>query len=526
MSKVMESVYIADDEANIREGLKYIVDWETLGFTICGEAGNGEDALRDILQKNPSLVLLDIHMPKLHGLEVIEKAKEQGFSGNFVILSGYSDFKYAQTAMKFGVKYYLTKPMDEDELEAVAREVYHSIQEEHQKSVDDEFFRRKSKKEILLDIVRDEVRYELLNLKELNLEAEVYQIVMYENFQIGEVELPYQFADMFMVADSGNESFEHFTVNGKEALLLKGSFATEKFRRFLRHYESAPQKGSPLDTLFLSYGSMVGDIRELKNSYQQAAALLGRRFFCKKGQHVLGYEELPKLEEEKLSVHTALVDEYCFKLSELLQTFNRRKVSETLQELETCLYQADTDTTAIKLFITDLYLRIKETISHRYNGVSIPFDSNQDSIVFINEQHYLYEITEYLENQFEEVMAALGNSSRDSVLDDILYYIEHNYPSNLKLENIAVLFGYNSSYLGKIFNKNVGESFNSYVDQVRIRHAIELLVENKHKVYEIAELVGYKNVDYFHKKFKKYVGESPAEYRKKLDSQEKGDACE
>jgi two-component system response regulator YesN len=117
-------------------------------------------------------------------------------------------------------------------------------------------------------------------------------------------------------------------------------------------------------------------------------------------------------------------------------------------------------------------------------------------------------------------MSATGNSSRDSVLDDILYYIEHNYASNIKLEGIAALFGYNSSYLGKIFNKNVGESFNSYVDQVRIKHAIELLVENKHKVYEIAEMVGYKNVDYFHKKFKKYVGESPAEYRKKLDNQE------
>ncbi len=526
MREVMESVYIADDEANIREGLKCIIDWEELGYTICGEAGNGEDALRDILQINPSLVLIDMRMPKMYGLEVIEKAKEQGFSGTFVILSGYSDFKYAQTAMKFGVKYYLTKPMDEEELEAVAKEVYDTIQAERQKIEDNEFFRRKSKKEILLDIVKDEVNYDLLNLKELNLEAEVYQVVMYENFQIGEVELPYQFSDMFMVADSGTNSFEHFSVNGKEVLLLKGSFAIEKFQRFLKHYESAPQKGSPLDTLFIAYGSRVTDIRELKNSYEQAATLLGRRFFCKKGQHVLGYENLPNLQEEKLSVDKAQVEAYCIKISDLLQTFNRRKVLEILQELELYLYQADADITAIKLFITDLYLQVKESISHRYNAMSIPFDSNQDSIAFINEQHYLYEITDYLAEQFEEVMASIGNSSRDSVLDDILYYIEHNYPSNIKLEGIAALFGYNSSYLGKIFNKNVGENFNSYVDQVRIKHAIELLVENKHKVYEIAEMVGYKNVDYFHKKFKKYVGESPAEYRKKLDNQEKGDECE
>ena len=520
MKEIMETVFIADDEANIREGLKFIIDWEELGFTICGEAGNGEDALRDILRLQPSLVLIDMRMPKLYGLEVIEQAKAQGYNGIFVILSGYSDFKYAQTAMKFGVKYYLTKPMDEEELEKVVVEVYDSIQAERQQVEDNEFFRRKSKKEILQDIIKDEVRYELLNLKELKLEAEVYQIVMYENFQIGEVELPYQFADMFMVADSGTHSFEHFMVKGKNVLLLKGNFAIEKFRRFLKHYESAPQKGSPLDTLFISYGSTVTDIKELKSSYEQAAALLGRRFFCEKGQHVLGFTDLPKEQEEKLSMDITQVEAYCTKLTDFLQTFNRRKVTETLKELEGYLYHADADISAVKLFMTDLYLQIKETMNHRYNAVTIPFDSNQDSIAFINEQHYLYEITDYLAEQFEEVMNSIGNSSRDSVLDDILYYIEHNYSANIKLEGIAALFGYNSSYLGKIFNKNVGESFNSYVDQVRIKHAIELLVENKHKVYEIAELVGYKNVDYFHKKFKKYVGESPAEYRKKLDNQE------
>ncbi len=519
MREIMETVFIADDENNIREGLKCIIDWEELGFTICGEAGNGEDALKGILRLNPSLVLIDMRMPKLYGLEVIEQAKEQGFTGTFVILSGYSDFKYAQTAMKFGVKYYLTKPMDEEELEKVVKEVYDTLQIERQKKEDDEFFRRKSKKEILQDIIKDEVRFDLLNLRELNLEAEVYQVVMYENFQIGEVELPYQFADMFMLADNGNNSFEHFMVKGKNVLLLKGKFAIEKFQRFLKHYESAPQKGSPLDTLFISYGSRVTDIKELKDSYEQAQTLLGRRFFCQKGQHVLGYTELPKEQEEKRTLDNSRVIEYCTVFNDYLQTFNRRKVQETLRELENYLYHVDTDISGVKLFAADLYLQIKENMSHRYNAVEIPFDSNQNIIGFISEQHYLYEITDYFAEQFEEVMSSIGNSSRDSVLDDILYYIEHNYPSNIKLEGIAALFGYNSSYLGKIFNKNVGESFNSYVDQVRIKHAIELLVENKHKVYEIAEMVGYKNVDYFHKKFKKYVGESPAEYRKKLDGQ-------
>lgn len=103
-----------------------------------------------------------------------------------------------------------------------------------------------------------------------------------------------------------------------------------------------------------------------------------------------------------------------------------------------------------------------------------------------------------------------------SISRHILYYIDHNYRENLKLETIAPLFGYNSSYLGKIFTREVGETFNSYLDRIRIRRSKELLRDRSLKVYEVAEKVGYKNVDYFHKKFKKLVGESPAEYRKKL----------
>jgi two-component system response regulator YesN len=118
------------------------------------------------------------------------------------------------------------------------------------------------------------------------------------------------------------------------------------------------------------------------------------------------------------------------------------------------------------------------------------------------------------------IMNATGNSSRDSIIDDIIYYIDHNYQSNIKLESIAPLFGYNSAYLGKIFSKTVGVNFNSYVDYIRINHSKELLLQNKLKVYEISEVIGYKNVDYFHKKFKKYVGVSPAEFRKSPEQPE------
>ena len=123
----MYSLFIADDEKEIREGLKYILDWENLGFKICGEAGNGEDALNSILELQPDLVLLDIRMPRMLGIDVAKSARAAGYLGHFVILSGYSDFSYAQKVIQYGASCYLTKPVDEDELEKAVTSVHDKI---------------------------------------------------------------------------------------------------------------------------------------------------------------------------------------------------------------------------------------------------------------------------------------------------------------------------------------------------------------------------------------------------------------
>ena len=137
----METVLIADDEKNIREGIKCIIDWEALGFTVCGEAANGEEALKQINEMHPGLVLLDIKMPKLSGLEVVENAREQGYNGKFIILSGFSDFKFAQTAIRLGVDNYITKPIDEDELAEAVKRIGEQIKTDRENVTHNEHYR-------------------------------------------------------------------------------------------------------------------------------------------------------------------------------------------------------------------------------------------------------------------------------------------------------------------------------------------------------------------------------------------------
>ena len=153
MSKNMETLFIADDESSIREGLKYIIDWESLGFRLCGEAANGEDALTQILALNPGLVLLDVKMPKMRGTEVIRLARKSGYQGKCIILSGYSDFQYAQEAIKGGVSFYLTKPIDEDELTQTVTRIREMLSEEKQRSSHFTAYRNKAKRIVLYELM-------------------------------------------------------------------------------------------------------------------------------------------------------------------------------------------------------------------------------------------------------------------------------------------------------------------------------------------------------------------------------------
>ncbi len=145
-----------------------------------------------------------------------------------------------------------------------------------------------------------------------------------------------------------------------------------------------------------------------------------------------------------------------------IQSYNRRMTIETLSELEYGLSHICGEIAEIKLFLTDLYLRIKESMNRNYVSAEIPFLSNSTVIAYINRRNYLYEIVKFLSEQFEMIMNAIGSPSRDTILDDVLFYIDHNFQHNIKLETIAPLFGYNIAYLGKIFSKTVGENFNSY----------------------------------------------------------------
>ena len=116
----------------------------------------------------------------------------------------------------------------------------------------------------------------------------------------------------------------------------------------------------------------------------------------------------------------------------------------------------------------------------------------------------------------QDICCQIGSDDSATVIKRMYYYMEKNYGQDLKVESFARMFNYNSNYLGKIFRKEMGDSFNNILDTIRIVNAKRLLLETDMKVYQISEQVGYGNIDYFYLKFKKYVGISPKEFKKEM----------
>ena len=382
------------------------------------------------------------------------------------------------------------------------------------------YYRQKARNAVIEEILNGTTQMSDKVLADLHIDADTYQVVICENYNYSSQDMRYHFADMLHLANQDNQFFDYITLQQSDVFLLKGTYAIGKFDALLQQYEQekAAQKWTSLDTFFITYGRYVHTAGDIPQSFHDACTLLGRRFFCSRGQHILGYEELPLPQTSGTAMDAALLAQYSSSLTNYIQTSSRNGISGTLNELQKRLCEVAEPIDSIRLFLVDLYLSIKEKMHHLYPNAPIPFAGNTDMIRLIQSRIYLYEILLFFTEQFEAMISAKAHSSRESVLDDILHYINHNYADNITLENIAPLFGYNSSYLGRIFSKKMGETFNSYVDHVRIDHSKELLQQEDSRIYTIAERVGYRNADYFHIKFKKYVGMSPAEYRKRSRS--------
>ena len=393
---------IIDDEQIVREGIEELIDWEEAGYRLGSSGRDGREGLANILRENPDLVLVDIKMPGLNGLEVIKEAKSQGFSGHFIILTGFSEFEYAKAAISMGVEGYLLKPIDEDELLEYVEKIRKKLEEKailnqyHSQNED------KARQELLRRIVLNEG-----DLNERQRDISLYRLSLE--------------GDMFCVALCRQEE------GGRE--------------------------------------------KEDKSFYDQVRRLAEGDNAC-----------------------IGMFRDYC--------TWNLFTESQ------------------IKLMLVQDVVQLQMRLSKKYASLALSDEVMEQLLKMLMAAEGLKELLGCYEQALMDLSRKIGAEGGGNIIRRVYYYMEKNYDKDIKLENIAKTFNYNSAYLGKLFRKEIGENFNNSLDRIRIDNAKRLLQETDLKVYQISERVGYGSIDYFYMKFKKYVGISPKEYRKNVNMEE------
>jgi len=514
----MIKVMIVDDEPKLREGLRSLIPWERLGYTVVATAANGLQALEKYHTFYPELIVVDIRMPGMDGLELISELRSEGSESHVLILSGHADFEYAKRAIAHRIDGYLLKPVDEDEMIIYLEQLQEKILQEYRFSRWNEAEPARNREALFRALLQPAAGEEFSDdlskhAASLGLERGSYEVIIVELRGTGKInEEDHLKIKMAMEQHfSNSEDISFFTLPPYMGVLLKEPQQNLNSRNRLCKEFSAIIGKEGYDFVAAT-GGVVPRPEAAAVSLMAARDLLQKAFFYRKNMIISADVSDTQIAAtlEKDSVEEVHDTEN--RLLRAVETGRRAAIKPLVQAICAELIVAGSD----ELRMKETFVRILSTVLVRLEP-SYPEIRNYaaDHAAPIGELYQSYYISDLQEQviSFLEEIAGEMSSGRGNEVNKITDLIHLRYNENLKLETLSELFNYNSAYLGKIFKNTTGEYFNTYLDKVRIEKAKQFLTEGM-KVYEVAEKVGYMNPDYFNAKFRKYVGVSPTTYRK------------
>ncbi|MEK3733406.1 response regulator transcription factor [Paenibacillus sp. FSL M8-0334] len=514
----MIKVLIVDDEPKLREGLKSIVPWNELGFQVVDTAANGSEALDKFKAHAPDLMLVDIRMPGMDGLQLIEAIREKDPRVHMLILSGYADFDYAKKAISHRVAGYLLKPVDEDELSSYLLEIKEEIQKERSWEDTHKVVVEESREALIQTLLSEESHSgaELAqHAARLDLMWNYYQILLVhaEGEETANQDPERTLKELLneWVEQRGHGAV--FAYQAYTGVLLSASLHTEAARQEMYGLldRAAAQAGLHITA---AAGKEVRKLEDVVQSYKMAKSLIRSRFFYPPGELLSSYSKPFTAEDDSQEGGydpTQAMDQLYFAVD-----VGHAEVQHSLIPSAAYAMVRDGYTEGMmKGAFMELLTGIFHKLTLHHPDLQSRTKEYTDNIAAVYRQRTVFELCQHAVDVLGELTQQVGRGSCDQEIKRILDLIERSYSENLKLETLATVFNYNSAYLGKVFKNTTGEYFNTYLDKVRISKAKEFLKQGM-KVYQVAEKVGYTNVDYFHSKFKKYVGTSPSSYRKEL----------
>ncbi|MCM1381920.1 MAG: response regulator [Muribaculaceae bacterium] len=504
----MLKVLLVDDEPNVRQGVKMMIPWEDLGLTVIGEGEDGDDGLAKIISLNPDIVVADVKMPGMTGIEMLEEAFKRGYGGKCLILSGYSDFTYAKSAMSLGVKQFILKPVDEDELIASLKDLAKEIEGERINEVTmqkgSEYMNEQLLRGLLLGeetvpegSVMSGYGYSCYNAVIVSTSEKMS--AEEKNYLLGSVKKKLE-------KDGGADVITP-EFSGMTVALFKG-WEKDRLVKFLTELND-----EYVGKMFITVGCTVDKLTDINRSYAEADGLLRDRFrYFHRGVVTADTAEADSGNADETA---ELIDNiYAY-----IEINDIDRLSAVLERFQMSMCSGAYSAERIKVNCITAVMEIKSRLIKSVGEKKTEQYLNDEFIARIGEKASLFDIIELMKKTFTDLSHTYFGRTTKSTMERVVRYIQSNYGTELRLEQLAAIFGYNRAYLGKVFHQYTGENFNNYLDRIRITEAKRLLAANEHKVYEVAEMVGYTNINYFHNKFKKYVGISPLNYKRQCSGE-------
>lgn len=524
----MLKVLLVDDEPFIIQGLKVLVDWQSEGFEVF-TAADGREAYDFLSENKVDLIIADIKMPVMTGLELLQAIrKELKLDTYFVILSGYAEFSYAQEALRYNCTDYILKPVEKEGLLSILGKVTSLSEDRIIKDAENEKLAKAYLDKHIMALLNG--KFDVTNTDYICKHVEYEGDVNYVSIQLDTLDVTEEMSDeekkgrqrklylstMEFLKD--NSKLAILDVSDSEKIYDVGFVFFRQLASDLKITEKqyiedmynflANNTDLPITILV---GKHVSGLTAISKSYGTVNLLRSLQGFREK-KNIYYYEDEYQISDTGILLYKNELDDLIKAVELNEQILIRQKVDAFYTEMQRTGITKET----MDLNVNYLLFQLIHLASEQDSEV------NQEEILRLISENTFEEGTlrgskvhlTKMACEYGEYLSQLRKNVSKGVLAQIEDEVKKNYASNLTLKELSEKYYVNSAYLGQLFRKKYGCSFKDYLNAKRMEEAATLLKKTDMKIYQIAEAVGYKDVDYFVNKFIEAKGCTPAKYRK------------
>jgi len=526
---------LVDDEVHILNNLSKVLPWEDLGFEIIGLAKNGVDALEVATLHHPDLILCDIRMPVMDGLTLIQKVREQGLTGEILLLTGYQEFEYARTAIRYGVRDYICKPINYFELEETVRKLAKQIIEKKKQKNKEQLLSQVASlanENILLhsllgqDTVRDEelwqdedgaVHLDSYAVLLLDMDGYAHESISWTSperkawnleikLKLKELFLPLLRDYTVLQVREGEWCIVYDTVINQPLTQEALSLVHEKLQAMVTDKHM-------LIRICLEQGPhSLGEMSALYQSMHQILILDPPEGWFTDISNVRSdlFEPIPVGEPEAVDAQWHWVEQF----GSGLRNGNYEAMTQMISDLKA--YVGRLNETSVGRAEKLLYYLLIHLLREMREIQMLPGEQEEAVWLRLQESLSVKELLSLIVSMIERFKDSLSTKKSSEVLMmSAQNYIQQNLGSDFGIEEISDFLGISCSYFCLLFKNHFGETFVEYLTRQRIETAKHMLSRSEKSITQIGAEVGYQERRYFTKVFQKYTGMTPSEYRLK-----------